>query len=205
MIATLEAAVSAGRRVPRASLLFGLAAVLIYLLPAASAAFEYHRGAIEHGQLWRLFTCHWTHLSLDHLLWDAAVFVALAAWCERDAPRRFWTCLGASALLIPVSVWILLPDLETYRGLSGIDSALFALLAIRLLLEKMETRQWGWVAAVVALLAGFVCKTAFEAVTGQAVFVDSAATGMIPVPLAHAVGAAVGIVTGIWPERTKDR
>ncbi len=38
-----------------------LAAILIQCLPAAQAALQFDRHAVEAGQVWRVLTCHLTH------------------------------------------------------------------------------------------------------------------------------------------------
>ena len=103
-----------------------------------------------------------------------------------------WTVLLA-ALLIPAAVWLACPELQTYRGLSGIDSALLALLAVGVLRDALRPGGRRAVAvACAAVMLGFGAKLAYELATGAALFVDAEAAGFVPVPVAHAVGAAVG-------------
>ncbi|MEE9180039.1 MAG: rhombosortase [Vicinamibacteria bacterium] len=191
----------AARRIPCASLLFGALAVVVYSFPALAEALQYDRTAVLGGELWRIATCHWTHWSLDHLLWDLAVFVGLGAACEQMNRSRYLACLAASAILIPVAVLVWLPDMEAYRGLSGLDSALFALLATPILAEKLKERSWGWVTLGVGFFVGFLLKTAYELATGATVFVSSP-TDIASVPLAHAVGALMGMLLSWWTPRT---
>ena len=42
-------------------------------------------------------------------------------------------------------------------------------------------------------------KTAWELGSGSALFVDAASAGFKSVPLAHAVGGAIGIIVALWP------
>ncbi len=183
----------AARRIPCASLLFGALAVVVYSFPALAEALQYDRTAVLGGELWRIATCHWTHWSLDHLLWDLAVFVGLGAACEQMNRSRYLACLAVATILIPLAVVIFLPDIETYRGLSGLDSALFSLLVI----PNLDKR---WSLGV-AFLAAFLLKTAYEAATGATVFVSSP-TDIASVPLAHAVGALMGMLLSWWTPRT---
>ncbi|MDA2926456.1 rhombosortase [Acidobacteria bacterium AH-259-G07] len=195
MIATSNVFWSApARRIPCASLLLATAAVVIALAPSAAVWLEYDRVAIEAGELWRAVFCHWTHVSADHLLWDLLMFVALGALCEQASRGRFCACILSSAVLIPLAIWIALPELTTYRGLSGIDSSLFALLAVMELKDGVSNRCWLRVMALSAAVLLFIGKTSYEIVTGTTLFVDSAA--LVPIPLAHVVGAAVGFVVG---------
>jgi hypothetical protein len=99
-------------------------------------------------------------------------------------------------------VWTCLPEMNTYRGLSGIDSAVFVLLAVMILSESIADRQHGWTAMCTAVLLAFAGKVGYECVTDATLFVDSAAASMIPIPLAHVVGGIVGLVCGVCASRT---
>src|SRR5689334_13537921 len=149
---------------------------------------QYDRQAIADGQLWRIVTGHAVHFGFEHFLWDAAVFVVLAVLCWQLGPRRCLVCLTAATLAIPAALWILQPGLETYRGLSGLDSALYVTGALALG-ERLWTegrRSLGMAAfASVTVLAA---KAAYELATGQTLFVDAARLGFVPVPLAHVTG-----------------
>jgi hypothetical protein len=112
-----------------------------------------------------------------------------------------WWTLGLSAVLIPVGAWIFYPQVLTYRGLSGLDSALFLLVALDLCSKAIKDRQWATVTVVAALLVGFMAKVLFEMLTGTTVFADSAF--FIPLPLAHLIGAQCGALAaarGLRPE-----
>jgi hypothetical protein len=78
--------------------------------------------------------------------------------------------------------------------MSGLDAAVFGLLAVDVL---MGTKLHAVRAACAAVLLCFVAKLDFELMSGRTFFVDSAAAGFVPVPLAHAVGAAVGGVIAL--------
>ena len=118
-----------------AGLLSALAA-LVWLLPDAGAGLAYDRHAIAAGELWRLLTGHFVHWSPAHLAWDVGTFLVLGAACEARSRQRFLACLAGSAIAIPAVVWFWLPELQRCAGLSGIDSALFALLGAELVRER---------------------------------------------------------------------
>ncbi|KAF0243894.1 MAG: hypothetical protein FD180_2975 [Planctomycetota bacterium] len=186
-------------RTPFAAVLLSAAAVIIPI--AAAAGLELDRAAVASGQLWRLVTCHWTHYSFDHFLWSWLPFVLLGVLCERDSRPRFLAAVGAAVFIIPVAVHFFTPGIEIYRGLSGLDSALFSLLCATVIREKAVEKKWAWVVVTSAALAGFAAKMLFEATTSRGFFLDTAASGMIPVPAAHLCGFLVGLVSGIWPKR----
>lgn len=184
------------RRTGCVSLLLGAAALAIYFLPDISQHLQYDTTAIAAGQVWRIVTCHFTHWSFDHLAWDAGALVALGLLCEVPYRRAFVACMTLSAVLVPLAVWTFLPAMSTYRGLSGIDSALFVLLAVSILGESIAERRRMWAAGSGLVLVAFAGKIAFECLSGATLFVDSVATSMIPVPLAHLVGGLIGAICG---------
>ncbi len=188
---------SAARHLPTISLVVVAAACLVMAFPSLADWLQYDRSAVAHGELWRIVTCHLTHWSFEHLFWDVTALLFLGFVIEKDNRRRFLTCLGLSAVLIPLVVHAWIPELSTYRGLSGIDSAVFMLLAVTLLADSWSQRDCGWTLVCTAVIAGFAAKTAFEFTTGATFFVDSTAAQMLPVPLAHVVGAGIGVLCGV--------
>ncbi|MBI2919837.1 MAG: rhombosortase [Planctomycetes bacterium] len=184
------------RRLPLATL--ALTATAVAASSAAAAGFfELTPAALAAGESWRLLTGHFTHFGAEHLLWDAAAFAFLGTLCERDSRPRFLAALALAALAIPAAILLVHPALPSYRGLSGLDSALFALLTATIVRERAAEGGWGWVAVTCAVFALFLGKLVFELATGTAFFLqdDSA---FVPVPLAHLVGAAAGLVAGCW-------
>ena len=169
----------------------------IYLLPSAEGYLEYHRAAISRGECWRLVSCHLTHFSAGHPVWDLIVFVGLGSICELHDRRRFFCVLGASSLLISGAIWVGMPRLAAYRGLSGIDSALFGLLALDLTCRGIRTQNRGLIVVAATFFVLFVAKTVFELVTGSTLFVPDLGADVVAVPLAHLAGFAVGVLMGL--------
>lgn len=183
---------------PFVTLLLSMAAGMFWLMPHAASRLEYERTAIAAGEWWRIFTCHWTHFSADHLLWDVGAFALLGAICERRSRAVLVRCVVVSAISISAAVWVFLPHLRSYRGLSGIDSALLVMMAINLLRCHGRSSGRRAMAAVVgAVLVLFIGKIAVEFMSDMTLFVDSAAAGMVPVPLAHLAGAGAGLLCSI--------
>ena len=185
------------RRIPCASLLLSTAAAFIFLLPSLAAPLQYDRASIAAGEIWRLLSGHWVHYSFDHFFWDVLAFGFLGLACERRSRSRFLVCVTASAFAISLSVWFCLPGMRAYGGLSGVDSALFALLVVELWSEGVHARRPEQVAMATACLAGFLLKISFELATGKNLFVQSLESGTVGVPLAHVAGAAVGFLVGL--------
>ncbi|MCC7406828.1 MAG: rhomboid family intramembrane serine protease [Phycisphaeraceae bacterium] len=144
----------------------------------------------------RLITCHGSHFGTNHLFWDAATLAVLGAAAERMSRRQMVVTLLVSSLAISLAVWVGRPELTAYRGLSGLDSALFGLVLVSVGCELARGGRWAAMGIVAAGAAGFVGKTAFELATGQTLFVAGSAE-FVGVPLAHIVGFVVGAAAAI--------
>jgi len=170
--------------------LIATAALLLQSLPDLQPAAELRFTELAASDLWRLVTCHLLHWSWDHFTWDVAVLLAAGTFCETRWPRRFLAVLATASVLIPAAVMISAPQLQSYRGLSGLDSALFALAAGSMLIEESRNgRRHSAVVAAVVVAAQFLKITA-ESAAGHTLFVQNAP--FIPVPLAHLCGAVIG-------------
>jgi rhomboid family GlyGly-CTERM serine protease len=183
------------RRTPCASLFLSVAAVIL-LLPALVAPLQYDRAAIADGEIWRLLSGHWVHSSFDHFFWDVLAFGCLGAACELRGRRQFLVCVVVSAIAISLTIWLALPEMSVYRGLSGIDSALFGLLFVELLRDGIRARKPDQVAFAVVCFLAFALKISYELIAGRNVFVEAAGFGWVGVPLAHIAGASVGVAMG---------
>jgi membrane associated rhomboid family serine protease len=156
-----------------------LLAIAAALLPGSWL--ELQRG----GAVWRVATCHFTHFTYEQLAWDALVFLLLGIACARRNRGAFHATLLASVVVVPIAV-LAFSNVTTYRGLSGVDSALFGLL---LTMESGRNR-------IVALCGvAFAAKMIFEMGTGATIFVHSDA--FTAVPVAHIAGALVGVIVAI--------
>ncbi len=184
-------------RLPVATFALAALALAVHMRAGAAAGLQLDRAALAAGEWWRWVTGHFTHWSANHLAWDVLVFVLLGAACEATSRWRMLITLGISIVAIPLAVLLWQPQFQTYRGLSGLDSALFGLLAVDLLWEKLGEADRRSVVAIVLLIIAFIAKTVFETITGSAVFADSAAGGFVPAPLAHLVGFVVGAFASV--------
>lgn len=175
---------------PRLSLGTALVAVLI---EASSIAplLQLDRATVW-PHLWQLATCQLTHWSADHLLWDVIVFLALGSICECLDRRSLLRTLLLASLAVPAAVLLLCPEIALFRGLSGIDSALFGLLLARVFLTSRRDHDGLSLALVTSGGAIFLAKCLYETFTRDTLFV-SAAESFAVVPVAHLVGFIVGI------------
>lgn len=180
-----------------------LGTLAIQMIPDAAQMLQWQRSGPDFPFDW--LTGHLTHWSWDHLIWDLGVFVALSISVLRLAPIRYVPCLLISAILIPLEIVTNQLQFDTYRGLSGVDSALFGLLVVALWRIPSEGRSIS-LSRIVAIIGGlgFLSKSIFEMLTGQTVFVSNVASEFVPVASAHLVGFTSGVVSGlIFRKKTK--
>ncbi|MDH3716583.1 MAG: rhombosortase [Planctomycetota bacterium] len=183
--------------------LLGVVAVTVGVSPTFQELLQFDAVAIVAGEYWRFVTGHLVHWNFDHLFWDLSVFVVLGAMCERRNRTAFLACLLGSAAAISLYTLVALPQMPIYRGLSGIDTALFALLGVGLFADAQSSgnRTMQWIIAVAML--GLIAKTTYEFATDATIFVDHATAAFVPITMAHVLGASVGFAVGL-AEITRD-
>jgi rhomboid family GlyGly-CTERM serine protease len=190
------------RRAPCLTLALAGFACLVHASPALTAALEFNRAALnEGGQLWRLVTAHFTHFGVNHLAWDVAALLILGSMAERDDRRRVASTLTTAAIAIGVGVWAWQPQFGSYRGLSGLDSALFGLVCGKLIADGRRARHGFSIALGALALTGFALKCGAELAGGATIFAAGATDDYAPVPLAHLIGLAVGLAGSLNPRR----
>ena len=161
--------------------------LLVALLIAgfdAGAFWRYERAAIGSGEVWRLASGHFAHLSTSHLVMNAVGLVLVWLLVGHTATWRQWVLvLVATILGIDVAFWVLEPQLEWYVGLSGV---LHGLLVFGLLRDfrigKLENT---------LLLAAILAKLGYEQLIGPLPGSTETAQGPVVVN-AHLYGSIAG-------------
>src|SRR3954470_13589401 len=134
----------------------GLAAILTACTNHLPLVLQFDRAKIIDGQMWRIATCHLTHWGVNHLQWDLLMFVVVGAACESRNRQRMWSCVAWAGGAVSLLVLIFFPAINLYRVLSGIDTALFTLLAVDLFRDARHQHRPLIAGAVSGLLLGFV-------------------------------------------------
>jgi len=192
-------------RVPRpfwmrpGSICVGLAvlAVAALLFPSLGDAFAMRRVALAHGAWWQVFTGHLAHFNVTHLAWDVAALLILGIIAECRGRCAAAITLAGSAMVISAAILGFTPNISEYRGLSGIDSSLFAFVAVGMLMDALRDRRWAVAIFITLFLTAFLGKTCFELATGHALFVQDMGPDVLPVALAHVAGGVWGIVVAV--------
>lgn len=155
----------------------------------------FHPEKIMQGQVYRLVTHCFVHVSWYHLLLDAAAFIMLYSQLTAKslAVRTFY--VAAASIGSVSAVALALPYVESigYCGLSGIDHGLMTILALEMLVDADSDRTMK-IAGVVSLCL-VAAKSIYEAATGQ-MFLKILHFGMMgsPVAVSHIGGVAGGVI-----------
>jgi rhomboid family GlyGly-CTERM serine protease len=175
-----------------------LAAVALCLLLACArepliGALAWERGAIPHGELWRLWTGHLVHYSASHALADALALGAAGLLAEPLAgSRRFALILPGGAGALSLGLLACAPQLQAYRGASGLAMLTAALAGVLLWRRHPAWRRHSKAPSRCACL--LVAKTWAEA-GGLAALADLPA-GVTVAWQAHLLGALLGLAAG---------
>ena len=172
--------------------------VVCFALPPAASLLEFNRAALAQGQLWRVFTGHLVHWSMEHALWDGVTLVALTIFSARLLPSSARIPLVESILIssvvVSATVFLLTPEFHSYRGLSGLCVAQFTALATAGLRHGQSTQDRKAIALFALLLASLFCKTVYEVAVGATIFVSD--DNFVVATSAHLGGVLGGLALG---------
>lgn len=165
-----------------------LAALIFLVAGPAPGLFIYSPDRLAAGELWRLITCHFTHVDGPHLAWNVGALLILGLLYERRLGKGFWGCLLAG--IAAIDIWMVCwSELDAYCGLSGV---------LNTILVAGLAAEWQRYRSRLALLGGFgaLAKIVVETATGSALFTS---TAWPSVPPAHMAGFAAGLAFAALP------
>jgi len=164
--------------------------ILAFIAPSSTRdLLEFKREMISQGEFWRLFTGHFFHTNLNHLLLNLAAVVLL--WFLHGEFYQKLTSilfLISICLLTALGIYFFALDIHWYVGLSGILHGLFIWGAIKDIESKRIT---GYL-----LLIGVVMKLIYEQLYGADPSVSSLIDANVAID-AHLWGAISGAVISI--------
>ena len=184
------------RHVPILTLSLIGPALLIHGLQSMESLLTYERGAIAQGQYWRLLTCHWCHLSFSHLFWNVLLVAIAGTILERQSQSELKRTIAFSLGILGPLLFVWLPGMASYVGLSGLAAALVATTTTKGLLRR-DHNTWIWAGIAILLLA----KIIHESIDPRLLLSDS--DGLRSVPRAHAIGAVSGLVATLPTNRQR--
>jgi rhomboid family GlyGly-CTERM serine protease len=179
------------RRCPVTITLTGLA-IIAFWVPGLSEMMQLDFARLGEGQWYRLWSGHLTHFDSSHLFWDLTVFCILGGITESRVGRRFLPMLIVAAASISLAIAAWCPETDVYRGLSGLDTALYVWFIADQIWDSIASKQRRKAGFWSTLMLGLFAKTVFEWYSGEMVFV--AESNFRPLVESHLAGAAMGLV-----------
>lgn len=150
----------------------------------------YNRDAIVKGEYWRLITGHFIHLNNMHLLLNMlGVGLVLMLFDHLLAIWQWLVVLLASALIISLLIYLNLPQVQAYVGLSGVIHTLYVLGTLQLLNQPKERN------FAIILMLMVTLKLLTENV-GQGISFTADMIGGRVLFQAHLYGALAGLFLG---------
>lgn len=96
--------------------------------PSVHAVLAYDRAAIAAGEVWRMLTCSFVHLSGYHCFLNVLGLAAYALLCPGRPSGFEWAArLAALSFGVSAGLYAFAPNVGTYVGLSGAMHGLFVL------------------------------------------------------------------------------
>ncbi len=174
----------------------GLYAIVLAVLAAElflPADLLAYRRALAAREPWRLFTGHFVHLSLLHAALNVVALLLLdRLFADRLRPRELFAILGIAPTVMSLILWLALPELQWYRGLSGVLHAVYFAGCVVWIAASAGRARW----LPSAALVGGTLKVLLEQ-PWDASFPMHEMLRVAVVPQAHLVGAIVGIAAGL--------
>lgn len=177
------------------SLPFFLAAALLLIVmqlfePDLGGRLIYQRADILNGEPWRLLTAHLVHANWTHLWLDlAGLMLVWLLFGEFATSRRWLTISLVTALGLSLAMLMFDPDMQRYRGISGVGHGLMMAGAVFAL---PKSRPWG-LAWVMLLAAKILWEQLFGPIPGS----EAAVGGRVAID-AHAYGVILGGACAGW-------
>ena len=180
-------------RLPVFTLLIFGGGVVIAMFPDWSEWLVYDRSAILSGEIWRMFTGHWVHFSITHLVCDLLV-LGIAGWIieAQRLPNFRWLC-ALTPWLTSAVLLLFEPKMKLFGGLSGLATTMVVYLA---LFGLHNAAPWRWVC--LAILMGFIGKILFEITTGRMILVTVENPSTVVSVTSHISGAAIALMFYGW-------
>jgi len=157
----------------------------------AREALRYDRVWLGQGELWRMLSGHFSHLSWSQLLLNSAGLLLVWFLVGKTYSATSWLLVIVCSLLtIDMAFWFINPDLYWYVGISGL---------LHGILTAAIVGRWRWQPIdpeMLVLLVLVVAKISWEQYAGPVSGSEATSGGLVVVD-AHLYGAIGGILAAL--------
>ncbi|RJQ16232.1 MAG: rhombosortase [Nitrospiraceae bacterium] len=176
-------------RLPLVTISVLLLSAACYMLPDMTALFIYDRQSVLSGDIWRLISAHLVHFSGTHLAYDLLAFGIAGSIIEIKGDRYLGLLCLMMAVSIGIVLFIAIPDMRYYGGLSGLACGCISYLALTGIYEKRQSP----VLYVLALLS-LIIKTGLEIYFSDSLLPYPGEKSFVSVPLSHFTGIMTAFI-----------
>ena len=155
-----------------------------------SDVLRYDSEALQAGEIWRLVTPHFLHLSWSHLAMNMGGLFLVFLFFSRCVTWQYWlSAFLVSSVGISVLIFYFNPEIRWYVGLSGILHTLFVLGG----LADILVRKWEGIMFTLLITAKIIYEQNIGPLPGS----EESAGGPVLVD-AHMYGAIFGALIGLF-------
>jgi len=176
-----------------AGLVVALLCWLIWFLPDSyQLDLVYQSDAIVAGEWWRLWSGHLAHYTLSQLIADSTLVALMGLVLQRFI--KPWQLIAAIIVVLPLLSLLLLwlvPEINTYRGASGLAAMLWLMVGLQLIASADAGSSPFWIGLLFILL--LVAKVAGEAL-GMFSAVSELPAGIVVAWQVHLFGMVMGLI-----------
>ncbi|MFY8297344.1 rhombosortase [Pseudoalteromonas sp. SS15] len=156
---------------------------------------EFHRDKIEAGEIWRIFTGQFVHTNTTHLLLNiVGIGFIWLLHAEHRTQSQYYIHTAFLALWTGLGIWLFVPDIKVYTGLSGLLHGVIVWGALKDIQVGMRSG--------ILLFIGIWAKLAWEQWAGPSAEVGELIKSRVAIE-AHLIGAIGGLIMGLGLIRNK--
>lgn len=138
---------------------------------------------------WRWWTANWVHVGWRHYMLNMLAFVFVAFVFPHVTAKSLGYCLLLFSPLLTIALYVCMPDIYAYAGLSGILHGIYIYIALQSLAIPKERKF-----ALLVLVCIFL-KVGWEKLFGYS---ETAQLIQAPVLIeSHQIGLVIGILASI--------
>lgn len=157
-------------------------------LQLAMSHFIYNRTEML-SEPWRWWTASWVHVGWRHYMLNMLAFVLIVFIFPHANIKSLSYCLAVFSPLLALALYLLMPDIYAYAGLSGILHGIYAYIALQSLMISKERKFALLVLVCIAL------KISWEKINGYS---ETAQLIQAPVLIeSHQIGLLIGLLAGL--------